>query len=127
MNYRPLKIVALLLVAVAAIGWFFDTPRDQTTGLIAILAIMILLSLPAVLFRMWGGSGFATWLISFLLPFGCFEIPLTISHFRTDIYRGGDLHGIDVDIMYIAGIIILMISSVVALVAIARYPRQARG
>jgi hypothetical protein len=128
MKYYPLAVVALVLAAVAAIGWYGPASyADQTPALIAILAMMILLALPGMVFRMMGGSGLVTWLICFLVPFGFFEIQLAIAaHRNAELYIGGDLQGIETVLMWVCGILILFISTIVALIAIGRYPLEPR-
>jgi hypothetical protein len=125
MRYARLAMLATVLAVVAAIGWFTSPTGDQPGKFVAVVAVMVLLSLPAVAVRMHGGPGWATWLIAFLVPFGFFEIPMGINAWRiSQAHVGGDLKGIEIDIMYLAGAVIFIISSLVAVIAATRYPLE---
>ena len=123
-RFIPLATIALVLGAAAALGWLATSQGDRAGAWISGLAMLILLSLPAVAARMLGAPGLLTWLIAFLPPLAYFEIRMGIDAARISAeYIGGDLNGIEYDMMYVAGIGIFITASFVALIAVRCYPR----
>jgi hypothetical protein len=120
-NY--LGLVALVLMAVVAIGFAMSDPGHQAPAFVAVIAIMVLLELPAVVARMYGASALKTWIVAILLPLVPFELVLWISAVQHQ-GAGGDLQGIEEYLMVPVAIIVFVTASIVTAIATALIPRE---
>lgn len=122
MVQKYLGIAAVVLIAVVVIGFQLSDPGHQDPAFIAVLAIMVLLELPAVVVRMYGGSALKTWVVAVLLPLVPFELVLAFSPGRN---QGGDLQGIeDILMLYVVPPAVLVTASVVTLIATLTIQRE---
>ena len=97
-KYRTLAAVALLLLAFAALALTQSGPADQTLPLFGVLAMLLLLELPAFWWRMRGGSAMATWGVAVACPLILFEGLLGIAAFNNR-GAGGDPRGVETYLM----------------------------
>ena len=91
--------IALLLLAFAGLGLNLADPGHQRPAGLAWLAIMVVLELPAVWWRMRGGSILATLAIAVLCPLLIFEALLLPGYLKYQHGGGGDLQGIEALLM----------------------------
>ena len=119
--------IGLALMLVAVLGFATATPGQQSPAFVAILAIMLLLQLPAVMHRMRGGSVGGTWLIAFLMPFLPFELLLGTAAAQHG-NMGGDLQGIEAWLMlYVVPPAVAISATVVTVIATLCFPRAPDG
>src|SRR3954452_2606795 len=98
MRYLPLATIAGVLVTLAAAGWVLAGPGSELLAFLGCLDLILFLELPAVAWRMRGGSAGATLIVALLSPLVPLEILLGISAYQQR-GAGGDLHGVEQALM----------------------------
>ena len=93
-GWLPTATLALALLTVVAAGWVLVGPGSQLALLLGCIALVLLLELPAVWWRLRGGSLGTTLVVAILGPLVPLEILLAISAWEQR-GLGGDLQGIE--------------------------------
>lgn len=113
-----LGATALALAAFAVLGMNLTDPGHQAPAGLAWLAVMVLFELPAVWWRMRGGSLLATFGIAVLCPLSIFEAMLLPSYLKYRHGGGGDLQGIEALLMiYVVPAAVLVTAAPVSFLA----------
>lgn len=110
----PVWALAALLGGAAVLGVWLTEPGNQLPGILAWLAVVLLMELPAVPWRMRGGSPGTTLLVAIAGPLVPLEILLG---FYAHKYRhvGGDLQGIEAALMkWVLPPVVLVTAALVA-------------
>jgi hypothetical protein len=115
MRYLPVAVIAGALLTVAVTAGLLAGPGSSgMLGFLGVIALILFLELPAVGWRMHGGSAGATWLVAMLCPLVPLEILLAISAYQQR-GLGGDLQGIEEVLMtFVLPPLVLVTGSVVA-------------
>jgi hypothetical protein len=123
-----LAAIAAALLAVASAGQALVGPDYQWLDLCGWLALVLLLELPAVAWRMRSASGIAVWLGAMLGPLVPLEILLAIGAHRHG-NAGGDLQGFEQWLMVygLPPVVLVTASAVAALACRLIRPRRGPG
>jgi len=93
-RYRTLLAAAVLLLAFAVVMLTQGGPGAQTLPMLGVVAMLLLLELPAFWWRMRGGTAMTTWGVAVACPLILFEALLGLSAWKNR-GLGGDLQGVE--------------------------------
>jgi hypothetical protein len=93
-RYRTLLAAAVLLLVFAVLALTQGGPGAQTLPLLGVVAMLLLLELPAFWWRMRGGTAMTTWGVALACPLILFEALLGLSAWKQR-GLGGDLQGVE--------------------------------